>query len=83
MEELNQAETWAKSNPKILEAVKEVGVDPEMLFCDGWCVSIDERFPGRRLQQVRTYLRHVFLLTLQSASCLLVHVLVTHSTRIH
>ncbi|TIB93572.1 peroxisomal copper amine oxidase [Wallemia mellicola] len=57
VEELNQAEKWAKSNPKILEAVKEVGVDPEMLFCDGWCVSIDERFPGRRLQQCLMFAR--------------------------
>ncbi|TIB39896.1 hypothetical protein E3P86_00918 [Wallemia ichthyophaga] len=73
VEELNQAEQWAKSNAKIIEAVKQVGVDPEMLFCDGWCISIDERFPGRRLQQVgRVYIwkqdsAHIFIQCLMFA----------------
>ncbi|KIR59618.1 peroxisomal copper amine oxidase, partial [Cryptococcus bacillisporus CA1873] len=57
-EELLWAEELCRKHPKVKEACEAIGIDQKDIFVDGWCVGIDERFPGRRLQQCFIFLRN-------------------------
>lgn len=57
-EELLWAEELCRNHPKVKKACEAIGVDQKDIFVDGWCIGIDERFPGRRLQQCFIFLRN-------------------------
>ncbi|GHJ87119.1 hypothetical protein NliqN6_3521 [Naganishia liquefaciens] len=57
VEELLWSEEICRKNPEIAKAARAVGVEPENLYVDGWCIGIDERFPDRRLQQCFLFTR--------------------------
>jgi len=50
-EELLWIEEICRTDAKVKEACDAVGINQKDLYVDGWCVAVDERFPGRRLQQ--------------------------------
>ncbi|ORY21000.1 putative peroxisomal copper amine oxidase [Naematelia encephala] len=56
-EELLWAEDVCKHNPRVKAACEAVGIDQQSIAVDGWCVGVDERFPGRRLQQCLVFNR--------------------------
>ncbi|KAH8835989.1 copper amine oxidase [Flagelloscypha sp. PMI_526] len=52
VEELIEAENVVKKDPKVIEIAKELGIEPDQIYCDGWSIGYDERFPKtRRVQQ--------------------------------
>ncbi|KAF9535589.1 peroxisomal copper amine oxidase [Crepidotus variabilis] len=56
VEELIEAENVVKNHPTIQKLAKEVGVEPHQIFCDGWSIGYDDRFPQhRRVQQALTF----------------------------
>ncbi|KAE9395556.1 peroxisomal copper amine oxidase [Gymnopus androsaceus JB14] len=58
VEELIACEKVVKADKKIQELAKEVGVLPDQIFCDGWSIGYDERFPQkRRVQQALIFAR--------------------------
>ncbi|ODN80850.1 hypothetical protein L202_02991 [Cryptococcus amylolentus CBS 6039] len=57
-EELLWAENLCRTNPEVKVACDAVGIDQKNIFVDGWCVGVDERFPGRRLQQCFIFIRN-------------------------
>ncbi|KAF8971756.1 peroxisomal copper amine oxidase [Flammula alnicola] len=58
VEELIACEVVVKNNPVIQQLAKDVGVLPEQIFCDGWSIGYDDRFPQkRRVQQALMYAR--------------------------
>ncbi|KAF8167322.1 copper amine oxidase [Crassisporium funariophilum] len=58
VEELVAAEQVVRNNPRIQALAKEVGVLPEQIYCDGWSIGYDERFPQkRRVQQALMFAR--------------------------
>ncbi|KAF8808159.1 peroxisomal copper amine oxidase [Phlegmacium glaucopus] len=58
VEELIACEVVVKNNPLIQALAKDVGVLPEQIFCDGWSIGYDERFPQqRRVQQALMFAR--------------------------
>ncbi|KAF5336735.1 hypothetical protein D9758_016270 [Tetrapyrgos nigripes] len=58
VEELIAAERIVKNSPKVIELAAEVGVKPDQIFCDGWSIGFDERFPqARRIQQALVFAR--------------------------
>ncbi|KAF9479418.1 hypothetical protein BDN70DRAFT_878797 [Pholiota conissans] len=57
-EELLACEEVVKNDPVIQKLAKEVGVEPHQIFCDGWSIGYDDRFPQRRrVQQALVYAR--------------------------
>ncbi|KIK71526.1 hypothetical protein GYMLUDRAFT_149303 [Collybiopsis luxurians FD-317 M1] len=59
VEELIRCEEIVKANKKVQELAKAVGVLPEQIFCDGWSIGYDERFPQkRRIQQALLFARY-------------------------
>ncbi|WWD15630.1 hypothetical protein CI109_100052 [Kwoniella shandongensis] len=56
-EELIWAEEICQRDPKVKEACDAIGIKQEDIAVDGWCIGIDERFPGRRLQQCFVFAR--------------------------
>ncbi|KAL0571658.1 peroxisomal copper amine oxidase [Marasmius crinis-equi] len=58
VEELIEAEEIVKASKKVQELAKAVGVEPHQIYCDGWSIGYDERFPiGRRVQQALVFAR--------------------------
>ncbi|KDR85777.1 hypothetical protein GALMADRAFT_386616 [Galerina marginata CBS 339.88] len=58
VEELIACEVVVKNNPTIQKLAKDVGVLPEQIFCDGWSIGYDDRFPQkRRVQQALVFAR--------------------------
>ncbi|KAF9567748.1 peroxisomal copper amine oxidase [Agrocybe pediades] len=58
VEELIMCEVVVKNNPTIQKLAAEVGVLPEQIFCDGWSIGYDDRFPQRRrVQQALCFAR--------------------------
>ncbi|KAJ9090730.1 hypothetical protein QFC19_009472 [Naganishia cerealis] len=58
IEELCQAEEALRKDPRILARLKRMDIKPEELYCDGWTIGYDERFPAtKRIQQCMTYAR--------------------------
>ncbi|KAJ9114677.1 hypothetical protein QFC22_005553 [Naganishia vaughanmartiniae] len=58
IEELCEAEDALRKDPRVLARLKKMDIQPEELFCDGWTIGYDERFPAtRRIQQCMTYAR--------------------------
>ncbi|KAJ6590020.1 copper amine oxidase [Mycena vulgaris] len=52
VEELINCERVVRQDPLIQQLAKDVGVTPEQIFCEGWSIGFDERFPRTiRLQQ--------------------------------
>ncbi len=58
VEELLWAEEICRADERIIKAAREVGVEPENLYVDGWCIGIDDRFPNKRLQQCFLFTRN-------------------------
>ncbi|KAF8204095.1 copper amine oxidase [Pholiota molesta] len=57
-EELIACEDVVKNNPVVQKLAKDVGIEPEQIFCDGWSIGYDDRFPQkRRVQQGLVYAR--------------------------
>jgi len=58
VEELIKAEVAVRSDERVQALAKEVGILPEQIFCDGWSIGYDERFPkGTRMQQALLFAR--------------------------
>ncbi|KAJ3782694.1 copper amine oxidase [Lentinula aff. detonsa] len=58
VEELIACEKTVKADKTVQELAKAVGVLPEQIFCDGWSIGYDERFPQtRRIQQALLFAR--------------------------
>ncbi|PPQ79394.1 hypothetical protein CVT25_002664 [Psilocybe cyanescens] len=58
VEELIACEVVVKNNPVIQALAADVGVLPEQIFCDGWSIGYDDRFPQkRRVQQALVFAR--------------------------
>ncbi|CAO1620204.1 unnamed protein product [Parajaminaea phylloscopi] len=58
IEELCLAEEACRADERVLKAAADVGVSKEQLYCDGWSIGWDTRFPGKRLQQCICYARY-------------------------
>lgn len=58
IEELVMAEEACRADERVIKAAAGVGVKPEELYCDGWSIGWDNRFPGKRLQQCICYARY-------------------------
>ncbi|KIK02221.1 hypothetical protein K443DRAFT_536129 [Laccaria amethystina LaAM-08-1] len=57
-EELAVCEVVVRNDPKVQALAKQVGILPEQIFCDGWSIGYDERFPqSRRVQQALMFAR--------------------------
>ncbi|EEB93993.1 hypothetical protein MPER_07277, partial [Moniliophthora perniciosa FA553] len=58
VEELIDCEVVVKADKRVQELAKAVGVEPDQIFCDGWSIGYDERFPHtRRIQQALVFAR--------------------------
>ena len=59
LEDLDVCERVARSDPKVVEVCKEIGIDDiNEVYFDGWAIGADERFGfDRRLQQGLAYWR--------------------------
>ncbi|PWN22731.1 peroxisomal copper amine oxidase [Microstroma glucosiphilum] len=57
-EELCLAEEMCRKDQRVLKAAADVGVSAEQLYCDGWSIGWDSRWPGRRLQNCIAYARY-------------------------
>ncbi|KAF8899406.1 peroxisomal copper amine oxidase [Infundibulicybe gibba] len=58
VEELIDCERIVRGNAQIQKLAKDVGILPEQIFCDGWSIGYDERFPQhRRIQQALVFAR--------------------------
>ncbi|KAG6852799.1 hypothetical protein C0991_009102 [Blastosporella zonata] len=58
VEELIDAEKVVRNSPLVQKLAADVGVAPHQIFCDGWSIGYDERFPQqRRVQQALTFAR--------------------------
>ncbi|KAF9469528.1 copper amine oxidase [Collybia nuda] len=58
VEELLECEQVVKNDPGVQKLAKAVGVEPHEIFCDGWSIGFDERFPQhRRVQQALMFAR--------------------------
>ncbi|CAK5281897.1 unnamed protein product [Mycena citricolor] len=52
VEELVNCEEVVRNDPLVQQLAKDVGVLPEQIFCEGWSIGYDDRFPNTsRLQQ--------------------------------
>ncbi|KAK4688397.1 primary-amine oxidase, partial [Tremellales sp. Uapishka_1] len=56
-EELLWAEEICKADAQVKAACEAIGIDQQAIAVDGWCIGLDERFPGRRLQQCFIFTR--------------------------
>lgn len=57
-EELSVAEELCRDSPLVVELCKQVGVSREQIYCDGWSIGVDPRFPhSQRIQQCLLYAR--------------------------
>lgn len=57
-DELSEAEFALRRDPEVVRLAREVGVEPENLYADGWSIGYDDRFEhGRRVQQCLVYAR--------------------------
>ncbi|KAK7464255.1 peroxisomal copper amine oxidase [Stygiomarasmius scandens] len=58
VEELIAAERIVKADPTVRRLAAEVGVKPHEIYCDGWSIGFDDRFPqARRVQQGLVFAR--------------------------
>ncbi|KAJ4470886.1 copper amine oxidase [Lentinula aciculospora] len=58
VEELIKCEQVVKADKTVQELAKAVGVQPEQIYCDGWSIGYDDRFPQtRRIQQALLFAR--------------------------
>ncbi|KAK0461555.1 copper amine oxidase [Armillaria novae-zelandiae] len=58
VQELVACETIVKSDARVQQLAKEVGVLPEQIVCDGWSIGYDDHFPQkRRIQQALIFAR--------------------------
>ncbi|KAK0466066.1 copper amine oxidase [Desarmillaria tabescens] len=58
VQELVACEKIVKSDARVQQLAKEVGVLPEQIVCDGWSIGYDDRFPQkRRVQQALLFAR--------------------------
>lgn len=57
LEELVMSEEAIRKDARVVQAAADVGVKVEELYCDGWSIGWDERFPDRRVQQCLCYAR--------------------------
>lgn len=57
-EELMECEMIVRKDARIQQLAKEVGILPEQIYCDGWSIGYDDRFPhSQRVQQAFVYAR--------------------------
>ncbi|KAK6910716.1 hypothetical protein I203_104748 [Kwoniella mangroviensis CBS 8507] len=56
-EELIWAEEICQKDEKVRLACEAIGIKQSDIAVDGWCIGLDERFPGRRLQQCFIFAR--------------------------
>ncbi|WVQ68310.1 uncharacterized protein L199_006517 [Kwoniella botswanensis] len=56
-EELIWAEEICQKDEKVRQACEAIGIKQSDIAVDGWCIGLDERFPGRRLQQCFIFAR--------------------------
>jgi len=58
-EELTSCEEVVRAHPTIQAICKSIGVEPDQIYCDGWSIGYDERFPqARRVQQALVFARY-------------------------
>ncbi|SJL13514.1 related to peroxisomal amine oxidase (copper-containing) [Armillaria ostoyae] len=58
VQELVACEKIVKSDARVQQLAKEVGVLPDQIVCDGWSIGYDDRFPQkRRIQQALIFAR--------------------------
>ena len=59
LEDLDVCERVARTDPRVIDACKELGIDDiNEVYFDGWAIGVDERFGfDRRLQQGLAYWR--------------------------
>ncbi|XP_006453965.1 hypothetical protein AGABI2DRAFT_196562 [Agaricus bisporus var. bisporus H97] len=58
VQELISCEQVVKSSPLVHKVAAEIGITPEQIFCDGWAIGYDDRFPKqRRIQQALLFAR--------------------------
>ncbi|KAH0591411.1 hypothetical protein H2248_001488 [Termitomyces sp. 'cryptogamus'] len=57
-EEVLVAENVVRNDPAIQKLAADVGIAPHQIFCDGWAIGYDERFPAQcRVLQALVYAR--------------------------
>ncbi|KAJ7572011.1 copper amine oxidase [Mycena floridula] len=58
VEELVACEQVVRNDKRVQQLAKDVGVLPHQIFCDGWSIGYDDRFPQkRRVQQALVFAR--------------------------
>lgn len=58
IDELRQCEVTVKASKRVQELAAEVGITPDQIFCDGWSIGYDDRFPKlQRVQQALMFAR--------------------------
>ncbi|KAF9055822.1 peroxisomal copper amine oxidase [Panaeolus papilionaceus] len=58
VEELTECEVVVRNSPLIQKIAKDAGLEPEQIYCDGWAIGYDERFPqAQRVQQALMFAR--------------------------
>ncbi|KAJ3558405.1 hypothetical protein NP233_g11516 [Leucocoprinus birnbaumii] len=58
VQELIECEKIVKSSKLVQDLAAEVGITPDQIFCDGWSIGYDARFPkSRRIQQALVFAR--------------------------
>lgn len=50
-EEIIAAEEIVRNDPRCRAEGAKVGIKPEEMYADGWCIGYDTRWPGRRLME--------------------------------
>ncbi|KAJ8072011.1 peroxisomal copper amine oxidase [Marasmius tenuissimus] len=56
--ELIEAEAIVRESKEVQDLAKAVGVEPHQIFCDGWSIGYDGRFPqSKRVQQALVFAR--------------------------
>ncbi|KAI0338746.1 hypothetical protein BDW22DRAFT_1362449 [Trametopsis cervina] len=58
VEELLLCEDIIRADERVVQLAKEVGIEKDQLFADGWAIGYDERFPQKqRIQQALLFAR--------------------------
>ncbi|KAI0698993.1 peroxisomal copper amine oxidase [Cytidiella melzeri] len=58
VEELLLCEDIIRADARVIQLAKEVGVEKDQLFADGWAIGYDDRFPQKqRIQQALLFAR--------------------------
>ncbi|TFK26740.1 peroxisomal copper amine oxidase [Coprinopsis marcescibilis] len=58
VEELAECELIVQKDARVQELAKQVGIEPHQIFCDGWAIGYDDRFPDSvRIQQALVFAR--------------------------